>query len=76
MIVKFTNFYRLLHSHFVLKLEFLFFFFTTSYKNITFRSINLDFYKDEIIYFLFYKKLFLDVIIYFKDSYNIPINYR
>ena len=38
---------------------------------MTFRSINLDSYKDEIVYFLFYKKLILDVIIYFKDSYNL-----
>ena len=40
------------------------------------RSINLDSYKDEIVYFLFYKMSILNVIIYFKDSYNLRISRR
>ena len=76
MIVKFINFHRLLHSHFVLELEFLFFFFTTSYKNMTSRFIDLDSYKDEIIYLLFCKKSILNVIVYFKNSYNLRISRR
>ena len=76
MIIRFINFYRLLHFYFVLELEFLFLFFTTSYKNMTPRSINLDSYKDEIVYFLFCKKSILDVIIYFKDLYNLRISRR
>ena len=43
---------------------------------MTSRSINLDSYKDKIIYFVFYKKLILDVITYFKDSYNLRISRR
>ena len=76
MIVRFINFYRLLYFYFVLELEFLFLFFTISYKNIVSRSINLDSYKDEIIHFLFCKKSILNVIVYFKDSYNLRISYR
>ena len=76
MIVRFTNFHRLLHLYFVLELKFLFLFFTTSYKNMTSRSINLDSYKDEIVHLLFCRKLILDVIAYFKDSYNLRISYR
>ena len=75
-VIKFINFYRFLYSYFVLELEFLFLFFTTSYKNMTSKSIDLDSYKDEIIYLLFYRKLILDVIIYFKDSYNFRISRR
>ena len=40
------------------------------------RSIDLDSYKDEIAHFLFCKKLILDVITYFKDSYNLRISRR
>ena len=76
MIVRFTNFHRLLHSHFVLEFEFLFLFFTTSYKNMVPRSIDLDSYKDEIVHLLFCEKSILDVITYFKDSYNLRISCR
>ena len=76
MIVEFTNFYRLLHFYFVFELKFLFLFFTILYKNVISRSINLDSYKDEIFYLLFYRKLILDVITYFKDSYNLQISRR
>ena len=76
MIMEFTNFYRLLHLYFVLELKFFFLFFSTSYKNMISRFINLDSYKDEIVHLLFCKKLILNVITYFKDSYNLRISYR
>ena len=40
-------------------------------QGIVSRSIDLDSYKDEIVYLLFCRKSILDIITYFKDSYNL-----